>query len=99
MAATFAAGAAFGAAAAFAGAAFADTAADLAATIASMTKLNRTASEALQGMQEKAGASPIHAVTDVTGFGLLGHAREMALGDSQRSIEAVSLEIDHSAIS
>ena len=75
------------------------TAADLAATIASMTKLNRTASEALQGMQEKAGASPIHAVTDVTGFGLLGHAREMALGDSQRSIEAVSLEIDHSAIS
>jgi len=75
-------------------------AADLQAAIASMTELNRAACEALEGMQEKAGAaSPIHAVTDVTGFGLLGHAREMALGDSERSIEAVSLEIDHSAIS
>jgi selenide,water dikinase len=37
-------------------------------------------------------------VTDVTGFGLLGHAREMALGNSERGIEAVSLEIDHSAV-
>ena len=74
--------------------------ASLQAAIASMIKLNRPASEALQGVQEKAGAAfPIHAVTDVTGFGLLGHAREMALGDSERSVEAVSLEIDHSAIS
>ncbi len=40
----------------------------------------------------------LHAVTDVTGFGLLGHAREMALGDPERGIESVSLEIDHSAI-
>lgn len=69
------------------------------AAIASMAELNRTASEALQELQEKAGAtSPIHAVTDVTGFGLLGHAREMALGNPERGIEAVSLEIDHSAI-
>ncbi len=73
--------------------------ASLQAAIASMTELNRAASEALQGMQKPAGtASPIHAVTDVTGFGLLGHAREMALGDSERGIEAVSLEIDHLAI-
>jgi selenide,water dikinase len=72
----------------------------LQAAIASMSGLNRAASEALQGMRGKAGsASPIHAVTDVTGFGLLGHAREMALGDSVRGIEAVSLELDHSAIS
>jgi len=35
---------------------------------------------------------PIHAVTDVTGFGLLGHAREMAVGSG------VSLEIDHAAV-
>jgi selenide,water dikinase len=69
------------------------------AATASMAELNRAASEALQGMQNKAGtASPIHAVTDVTGFGLLGHAREMALGNSERGIEAVSLEIDHSAV-
>jgi len=74
-------------------------AADLEASIASMSQLNRAASEALQELKEKAGATPpIHAVTDVTGFGLLGHAREMALGDSARGIEAVSLEIDHSTV-
>jgi selenide,water dikinase len=74
-------------------------AADLQAAIASMSQLNRAASEALQEVQEKAGETqPIHAVTDVTGFGLLGHAREMALGNSERGIEAVSLEIDHSAV-
>ena len=31
----------------------------------------------------------VHAVTDVTGFGLLGHAREMAIGSG------VSMKIDH----
>jgi len=73
--------------------------ASLQAAITSMAELNRAASEALQETQDKAGAAtPIHAVTDVTGFGLLGHAREMALGDSQRNIEPVSLEIDHSAV-
>jgi selenide,water dikinase len=72
----------------------------LQAAIASMSELNRAASEALLELQEKAGAAqPIHAVTDVTGFGLLGHAREMALGNPERGIEPVSLEIDHSAIS
>jgi len=76
------------------------TADSLQAAIASMSQLNRAAAEALHELQEKAGAaSPIHAVTDITGFGLLGHAREMALGNPERGIEAVSLEIDHSAIS
>jgi selenide,water dikinase len=75
----------------------------LEAATASMTELNRAASEALQEVDEKAGmiggvGRPVHAVTDVTGFGLLGHAREMAIGDPQRNIEAMSLEIDHSAI-
>jgi selenide,water dikinase len=74
--------------------------ASLQAAIASMAELNRAASEALQEIQDQAGtAPPIHAVTDVTGFGLLGHAREMALGDSKRNIEPVSFEIEHSAIS
>jgi len=69
------------------------------AAIASMAELNREASEALLELQDKAGTgAPIHAVTDVTGFGLLGHAREMALGNSERGIEAVSLEIDHSGV-
>jgi selenide,water dikinase len=73
--------------------------ADLEAAVASMSGLNRAASEALREFQEKAGrASPVHAVTDVTGFGLLGHAREMALGDPARRIPSVSLEIDHSAV-
>jgi selenide, water dikinase len=72
---------------------------DLNAAIASMSQLNRAASEALQEVQEKAVATqPIHALTDITGFGLLGHAREMALGNSERGIEPVSLEIDHSAV-
>jgi selenide,water dikinase len=59
----------------------------LAAAAASMTRLNRDAAEALQ---EAAGA--IHAVTDITGFGLLGHAREMAVGSD------VSLELDHAKV-
>ena len=75
-------------------------AAALQSAIASMSELNRAASEALQELQKKTGtSSPIHAVTDVTGFGLLGHAREMALGNPEKGSEAVSLEIDHSAIS
>jgi selenide, water dikinase len=70
----------------------------LAAAVAAMTTLNRDAAAALQKIDEKAGgAKPIHAVTDVTGFSLLGHAREMALGDSAHGIESVSFEIDHRA--
>jgi selenide,water dikinase len=76
------------------------TPASLQAAITSMADLNRAASEALAEVQNKAGAATsIHAVTDVTGFGLLGHAREMALGDSAHGIEPVSLDIDHSTIS
>ena len=49
------------------------TAGDKAAAIAVMRGLNRAAAEALSALPE-----PPHAVTDVTGFGLLGHAWEMA---------------------
>ncbi len=41
--------------------------------IETMAMLNKKAAEALEGFE-------IHAVTDVTGFGLLGHACEMAKG-------------------
>ncbi len=47
--------------------------ADKAATIAVMRCLNREAAEALSAL-----VVPPHAVTDVTGFGLFGHAWEMA---------------------
>lgn len=65
----------------------------VAAATASMTRLNRDASEALHEIEKSAPEhSPIHAVTDVTGFGLLGHAREMAIGSG------VSITIDHARI-
>jgi len=68
----------------------------LAAAVAAMTTLNRDAALALQELDENtACAKRIHAVTDVTGFSLLGHAREMALGDPAHCIEPVSFEIDH----
>lgn len=59
-----------------------------------MTRLNREAAEALGELSGSASSAenPIHAVTDVTGFGLLGHAREMAIGSG------VSLRIDHASI-
>ena len=43
------------------------------AAVASMIALNRTASAVMRSV-------PAHACSDVTGFGLLGHAREMADG-------------------
>jgi selenide,water dikinase len=55
--------------------------ADVAASIASMLTLNRKACEAML-------AYDVHGCTDVTGFGLIGHAREMALASG------VTLEIE-----
>jgi len=55
------------------------------AAIASMLTLNRAAAEAMDGLN-------IHAVTDITGFGLLGHAREVALASG------VSLDIRASQV-
>lgn len=42
------------------------------ASVASMLELNRDAGQALAGLR-------VHALTDVTGFGLIGHAREVAV--------------------
>ena len=64
---------------------------DKAAAIAVMRRLNRGAAEALSALGAEVGRAP-HAVTDVTGFGLLGHAWEMA----ERS--GSTLEIDTSAL-
>jgi selenide,water dikinase len=46
------------------------------AAIASMTTLNKKAAEVITGR------FAVHAMTDVTGFGLIGHAREIALASS-----------------
>ena len=57
----------------------------IAAASASMTTLNKTAAEI-------ALKYDVHGITDVTGFGLIGHARELALASK------VSLKIDSRAI-
>ena len=44
------------------------------AAVQSMTSLNRAAAEAIQALPPGA----VHACTDITGFGLLGHASEIA---------------------
>lgn len=49
------------------------------------TTLNNTAAEVLASFE-------VHAVTDITGFGLAGHAVEMALGSR------VTCEIDHTMV-
>ena len=54
-------------------------------SIASMLMLNRAAAEAMRDLE-------VHGVTDVTGFGLLGHAREMAVASG------VTLEIDSASV-
>ena len=56
----------------------------LAAAIRSMIMLNRVATETLQRLP----ADAVHACTDVTGFGLIGHASEMA------AASRCTLEID-----
>jgi selenide,water dikinase len=58
---------------------------DVQAAVDSMLTLNRRACEAML-------AYDVHGCTDVTGFGLIGHAREMALGSG------VTIEIDTAAV-
>jgi selenide,water dikinase len=58
---------------------------DMGASIDQMLTLNRVAAEAMQTLE-------VHGCTDVTGFGLLGHGREMALASN------VTLEISACAL-
>jgi len=55
----------------------------ISAAIKTMSTLNKGAADALHGLN-------VHAVTDVTGFGLLGHLKEMCQGSG------VSAEINFS---
>jgi len=58
---------------------------DVQAAVESMLTLNRRACEAMLAVE-------VHGCTDVTGFGLIGHAREMALASQ------VTIEIDSRAV-
>ncbi len=59
--------------------------AERSAMLASMVATNRAALDALEGAE-------VHALTDITGYGLLGHALEMA------DASAVAVEIDAAAV-
>jgi selenide,water dikinase len=63
-------------------------AAAIEAAIRSMTTLNRVAAEVLEGLPP----DTVHACTDVSGFGLIGHASEMA------AASGCTLEVDTRAI-
>jgi selenide,water dikinase len=60
--------------------------------IGSMTALNKTAAEVITGGQVRGSAAnhgfSVHAMTDVTGFGMIAHTREMALASK------VSIRLD-----
>ena len=64
------------------------TDAAVAAAIRSMTTLNKAAADVLRALP----AGAVHACTAITGFGLLGHASEMAAAG------ACSIEIDAAAV-
>ncbi len=64
------------------------------AAVQSMTTLNKRAAEVIVG-----GDFRVNAMTDVTGFGLIGHAREMVLAsDASISISAGRVPLLHGAV-
>lgn len=57
-------------------------------TLGMLARLNRAASEAATAMLPR-----VHAMTDVTGFGLVGHALEMAAGGVSLHVDLPSLPL------
>jgi selenide, water dikinase len=65
------------------------------AALRSMQQLNRDACEALRSLPPEA----VHACTDITGFGLVGHASEMAVaGNCTLVIEAATVPLLEGAL-
>jgi selenide,water dikinase len=64
------------------------------AAVKSMTTLNKVAAEVITGenVRRSHAGYAVHALTDVTGFGLIGHARELALA-SNVSIQLFSNKV------
>ncbi len=62
------------------------------AAVRSMTTLNKAAAEVITDGSRGERTFAVHALTDITGFGLIGHAREMALASG------VSLRLRASAV-
>ena len=63
----------------------------VAAAVDSMKTLNRAACEILARLGTSSSGA-VHSITDITGFGMLGHTREMALASE------VTIELDHSRV-
>jgi selenide,water dikinase len=62
------------------------------AAVRSMTTLNKAAAEVITGTADRQPPFAVHALTDITGFGLIVHAREMARASG------VSLRLHASAV-
>jgi selenide, water dikinase len=68
--------------------------ADRATAITGMRTLNRAAANQLHELPDHDGRPAVHAVTDVTGFGLVGHAWELAdRADATIHLEAGSIPL------
>ena len=69
------------------------------AAIDSMTMLNRRAADCVRELNERQIIPMVHGMTDVTGFGLIGHARELALAsDVSLEINAGHVRLLHGAL-